>query len=104
MSNRMRQQGMKLVSASSISDPDHSADRFAGHGVRAVFAASFPNVMETPDRRHHYRGVLVNDRADASAEVADQRQCCQFSEGCGGCRTLFSVLDMERKKTPAPAK
>ncbi len=46
VSNKMRQQGMKLVSASSISDP--VIQLIASLALAFVlYAASFPSVMET---------------------------------------------------------
>ncbi len=103
VSNRMRQQGMKLVSASSISDP--IIQLIASLALAFVlFAASFPSVMSTPDRRYHYRGVLVDDRADAPAEVADQRQCPVPTRDGGMPDAVLHFGYGTGKKTPAPAK
>lgn len=73
VSNKMRLQdedGFRLV----YLRPDHSAYRLPGAGLCPV-RRQLPERDGYPDRRDHYRGLLLHDCADASAEVADQRQC-----------------------------
>ncbi len=72
VSNRMRLQGMKMVSASSISDP--IIQLIASLALAFVlYAASFPSVMDSLTAGWIYRCFLFNDCTDASAEIADQR-------------------------------
>ena len=69
VSNRMRLQGMKMVSASSISDPIIQLIASLA-GLRPV-CRKLPERHGNPDCGYHYRGVLIHDCADASAEIAD---------------------------------
>lgn len=72
VSNKMRLQGMKMVSASSISDP--IIQLIASLALAFVlYAASFPSVMDSLTAGMHHRGVLLHDRADASIKIADKR-------------------------------
>lgn len=72
VSNRMRLQGMKMVSASSISDP--IIQLIASLALAFVlYAASFPSVMDSLTVGYDYRCFLFNDCTDASAEITDQR-------------------------------
>ncbi|CND08377.1 lipid ABC transporter permease/ATP-binding protein [Yersinia pseudotuberculosis] len=96
VSNRMRQQGMKLVSASSISDP--IIQLIASFALAFVlYAASFPSVMETLTA-----GTIT---VVFSAMIALMRPLksltnvnAQFQRGMAACQTLFSILDMEQEK------
>ncbi|AIN15645.1 lipid transporter ATP-binding/permease [Yersinia pseudotuberculosis] len=96
VSNRMRQQGMKLVSASSISDP--IIQLIASFALALVlYAASFPSVMETLTA-----GTIT---VVFSAMIALMRPLksltnvnTQFQRGMAACQTLFSILDMEQEK------
>lgn len=96
VSNRMRQQGMKLVSASSISDP--IIQLIASFALALVlYAASFPSVMETLTA-----GTIT---VVFSAMLALMRPLksltnvnTQFQRGMAACQTLFSILDMEQEK------
>lgn len=95
VSNRMRQQGMKLVSASSISDP--IIQLIASLALAFVlFAASFPSVMETLTA-----GTIT---VVFSAMIALMRPLksltnvnAQFQRGMAACQTLFSILDSEQE-------
>lgn len=96
VSNRMRQQGMRLVSASSISDP--IIQLIASLALAFVlYAASFPSVMETLSA-----GTIT---VVFSAMIALMRPLksltnvnAQFQRGMAACQTLFSILDMEQEK------
>ncbi|MEM6159814.1 lipid A ABC transporter ATP-binding protein/permease MsbA [Erwinia sp. P6884] len=96
VSNRMRQQGMKLVSASSISDP--IIQLIASLALAFVlFAASFPSVMETLTA-----GTIT---VVFSAMIALMRPLksltnvnAQFQRGMAACQTLFSILDSEQEE------
>lgn len=95
VSNKMRQQGMKLVSASSISDP--IIQLIASMALAFVlYAASFPSVMETLTA-----GTIT---VVFSAMVALMRPLksltnvnAQFQRGMAACQTLFSILDSEQE-------
>ncbi|CNH21663.1 lipid A ABC transporter ATP-binding protein/permease MsbA [Yersinia pekkanenii] len=96
VSNRMRQQGMKLVSAASISDP--IIQLIASFALAFVlYAASFPSVMETLTA-----GTIT---VVFSAMIALMRPLksltnvnAQFQRGMAACQTLFTILDMEQEK------
>lgn len=96
VSNRMRQQGMKLVSASSIADP--IIQLIASLALAFVlFAASFPTVMDTLTA-----GTIT---VVFSAMIALMRPLksltnvnAQFQRGMAACQTLFSILDLEQEK------
>lgn len=96
VSNRMRQQGMKMVAASSVSDP---LIQFIASLALAfvLYAASFPSVMETLTA-----GTIT---AVFSSMIALMRPLksltnvnAQFQRGMAACQTLFSILDMETEK------
>ncbi|KQN56829.1 MULTISPECIES: lipid A ABC transporter ATP-binding protein/permease MsbA [unclassified Erwinia] len=95
VSNRMRQQGMKLVSASSISDP--IIQLIASLALAFIlYAASVPSVMETLSA-----GTIT---VVFSAMVALMRPLksltnvnAQFQRGMAACQTLFSILDSEQE-------
>lgn len=70
VSNKMRLQGMKMVSASSISDP--IIQLIASLALAFVlYAASFPECDGDTDRRYDHRCLLINDCIDASAQITD---------------------------------
>lgn len=87
---------MKLVSASSISDP--IIQLIASFALALVlYAASFPSVMETLTA-----GTIT---VVFSAMIALMRPLksltnvnTQFQRGMAACQTLFSILDMEQEK------
>lgn len=96
VSNRMRQQGMKMVAASSVSDP---IIQFIASLALAfvLYAASFPSVMENLTA-----GTIT---VVFSAMIALMRPLksltnvnAQFQRGMAACQTLFSILDMEKEK------
>lgn len=96
VSNRMRQQGMKLVSASSISDP--IIQLIASLALAFVlFAASFPSVMSTLTA-----GTITVVFSSMIALMRPLKSLtnvnAQFQRGMAACQTLFSILDMEQEK------
>ncbi|MEC5320283.1 lipid A ABC transporter ATP-binding protein/permease MsbA [Brenneria populi subsp. brevivirga] len=96
VSNRMRQQGMKLVSASSISDP--IIQLIASLALAFVlYAASFPSVMETLTA-----GTITVVFSSMIALMRPLKSLtnvnAQFQRGMAACQTLFAILDMEQEK------
>ncbi|MBJ7220555.1 MULTISPECIES: lipid A ABC transporter ATP-binding protein/permease MsbA [unclassified Brenneria] len=96
VSNRMRQQGMKLVSASSISDP--IIQMIASLALAFVlFAASFPSVMDTLTA-----GTITVVFSSMIALMRPLKSLtnvnAQFQRGMAACQTLFAILDMEQEK------
>lgn len=96
VSNRMRQQGMKMVSASSISDP--IIQLIASLALAFVlYAASFPSVMETLTAGSItvvFSSMIALMRPLKSLTNVN----AQFQRGMAACQTLFSILDMEQEK------
>ncbi|AJZ88837.1 lipid A ABC transporter ATP-binding protein/permease MsbA [Cedecea neteri] len=96
VSNRMRNQGMKLVSASSISDP--IIQLIASLALAFVlYAASFPSVMETLTP-----GTITVVFSSMIALMRPLKSLtnvnAQFQRGMAACQTLFSILDSEQEK------
>ncbi len=95
VSNRMRQQGMKLVSASSISDP--IIQLIASLALAFVlYAASFPSVMDTLSA-----GTITVVFSSMVALMRPLKSLtnvnAQFQRGMAACQTLFSILDSEQE-------
>ncbi|OON40854.1 lipid ABC transporter permease/ATP-binding protein [Izhakiella australiensis] len=95
VSNRMRQQGMKLVSASSISDP--IIQLIASLALAFVlYAASFPSVMDTLTA-----GTITVVFSSMIALMRPLKSLtnvnAQFQRGMAACQTLFSILDGEQE-------
>ncbi|MBS0847803.1 lipid A ABC transporter ATP-binding protein/permease MsbA [Citrobacter sp. JGM124] len=96
VSNRMRQQGMKLVSASSISDP---VIQFIASLALAfvLYAASFPSVMDTLTA-----GTITVVFSSMIALMRPLKSLtnvnAQFQRGMAACQTLFSILDSEKEQ------
>ncbi|BET96376.1 lipid A ABC transporter ATP-binding protein/permease MsbA [Xenorhabdus sp. TCT-1] len=96
VSNHMRQQGMKMVSADSISDP--IIQLIASFALAFIlYAASFPEIM----------GALTAGKITVvfSSMIALMRPLksltnvnAQFQRGMAACQTLFTILDMEKEK------
>ncbi|PHM25520.1 fused lipid transporter subunits of ABC superfamily: membrane component/ATP-binding component [Xenorhabdus budapestensis] len=96
VSNHMRQQGMKMVSADSISDP--IIQLIASFALAFIlYAASFPEIM----------GALTAGKITVvfSSMIALMRPLksltnvnAQFQRGMAACQTLFAILDMEQEK------
>lgn len=96
VSNHMRQQGMKLVSASSISDP--IIQLIASLALAFVlYAASFPSVMETLTA-----GTITVVFSSMIALMRPLKSLtnvnAQFQRGMAACQTLFSILDSEQEQ------
>jgi subfamily B ATP-binding cassette protein MsbA len=96
VSNRMRQQGMKMVSASSISDP--VVQLIASLALAFVlYAASFPSVMETLTA-----GTITVVFSSMFTLMRPLKSLtnvnAQFQRGMAACQTLFTILDMEQEK------
>jgi len=96
VSNSMRQQGMKLVSASSISDP---VIQFIASLALAfvLYAASFPAVMETLTA-----GTITVVFSSMIALMRPLKSLtnvnAQFQRGMAACQTLFAILDSEQEQ------
>ncbi|AKJ42613.1 lipid A ABC transporter ATP-binding protein/permease MsbA [Pragia fontium] len=93
VSNRMRQQGMKMVAASAISDP--IVQLIASTALALVlFAASFPSIMETLTA-----GTITVVFSSMVALMKPLKSLTnvnsQFQRGMAACQTLFAILDME---------
>ncbi len=96
VSNHMRQQGMKMVSADSVSDP--IIQLIASFALAFIlYAASFPEIM----------GALTAGKITVvfSSMIALMRPLksltnvnAQFQRGMAACQTLFTILDMEQEK------
>ena len=95
VSNRMRQQGMKLVSASSISDP--IIQLIASLALAFIlYAASFPQVMDTLTA-----GTITVVFSSMIALMRPLKSLtnvnAQFQRGMAACQTLFTILDSEQE-------
>lgn len=96
VSNRMRQQGMKMVSASSVSDP---VIQFIASLALAfvLYAASFPSVMQNLTA-----GTITVVFSSMIALMRPLKSLtnvnAQFQRGMAACQTLFTILDMEPEK------
>ncbi|MBT0724415.1 lipid A ABC transporter ATP-binding protein/permease MsbA [Rosenbergiella sp. S61] len=95
VSNRMRQQGMKLVSASSISDP--IIQLIASLALAFIlYAASFPAVMDTLTA-----GTITLVFTSMVSLMRPLKSLtnvnAQFQRGMAACQTLFSILDAEQE-------
>ncbi|MBX4181136.1 lipid A ABC transporter ATP-binding protein/permease MsbA [Sodalis sp. CWE] len=96
VSNRMRQQGMKMAAASSISDP---LIQFIASLALAfvLYTASLPSVIETLTAGTItviFSSMIALMRPLKSLTSVNARFQC----GMAACRTLFSILDMETEK------
>lgn len=96
VSNRMRQQVMKMVAASSVSEP---LIQFIASLVLAfvLYAASFPSIMEKLTA-----GTITVVFSSMIALMRPLKSLtnvnAQFQRGMAACQTLFSILDMETEK------
>lgn len=101
VSNKMRLQGMKMVSASSISDP--IIQLIASLALAFVlYAASFPSVMENLTA-----GTITVVFSSMIALMRPLKSLtnvnAQFQRGMAACQTLFTILDSEQEKTKVHA-
>lgn len=96
VSNNMRRQGMKMVSATSLSDP--IIQLLASSALAFVlYAASFPLVMATLTAGSIsavFSAMLMLMRPLKSLTNVN----AQFQRGMAACQTLFAILDMEQEK------
>ncbi|SNC59128.1 lipid A ABC transporter ATP-binding protein/permease MsbA [Sodalis endosymbiont of Henestaris halophilus] len=96
VSNCMRQQGMKMVATSSVSDP---LIQFIASLALAfvLYAASFPSVMETLTA-----GTITVVFSSMIALMRPLKSLtnvnAQFQRGMAACQILFSILDMATEK------
>jgi len=96
VSNNMRRQGMKMVSATSLSDP--IIQLLASSALAFVlYAASFPSVMATLTAGSIsavFSAMLMLMRPLKSLTNVN----AQFQRGMAACQTLFAILDTEQEK------
>ncbi len=96
VSNCMRQQGMKMVAASSVSDP---LIQFIASLALAfvLYTASFPSVMKTLTAGTItvvFSSMITLMRPLKSLTNVN----AQFQRGMAACQALFTILDMETEK------
>lgn len=96
VSNHMRRQGMKLVTASSIADP--IIQIIASFALAFVlFAASFPEIKDALSA-----GSITVVFSSMVALMRPLKSLtnvnAQFQRGMAACQTLFVLLDMEQEK------
>ncbi len=96
VSNHMRQQSMKLVSAASISDP--IIQLIASLALALIlYVASLPNVMTTLTV-----GTITVVFSSMIALMRPLKSLtnvnAQFQRGMAACQTLFSILDIEQER------
>ncbi|WP_436669270.1 lipid A ABC transporter ATP-binding protein/permease MsbA [Morganella morganii] len=96
VSNHMRRQGMKLVTASSIADP--IIQIIASFALAFVlFAASFPEIKEA--RSAGSITVVFSSMIALMRPLKSLTNVnAQFQRGMAACQTLFVLLDMEQEK------
>ncbi|ANC42520.1 MAG: lipid A ABC transporter ATP-binding protein/permease MsbA [Hafnia alvei] len=95
-SNWMRQQNMKMVAASSVSDP--VIQLIASFALAFVlYAASIPSVMETLSA-----GTITVVFSSMIALMRPLKSLtnvnAKFQRGMAACQTLFAILDLEQEK------
>ncbi|MET4864823.1 lipid A ABC transporter ATP-binding protein/permease MsbA [Morganella psychrotolerans] len=96
VSNDMRRQGMKLVTASSIADP--IIQIIASFALAFVlFAASFPEIKDALSA-----GSITVVFSSMVALMRPLKSLtnvnAQFQRGMAACQTLFALLDLEQEK------
>ncbi|GKX59179.1 lipid A ABC transporter ATP-binding protein/permease MsbA [Leminorella grimontii] len=102
VSNRMRQQGMKMVAASAISDP--IIQLIASTALALVlFASSFPQIMDNLSA-----GTITVVFSSMVALMKPLKSLtnvnAQFQRGMAACQTLFAILDSETEKDEGTLK
>ncbi|MCE9882929.1 lipid A ABC transporter ATP-binding protein/permease MsbA [Obesumbacterium proteus] len=95
-SNWMRQQNMKMVAASAVSDP--VIQLIASLALAFVlYAASVPSVMETLTA-----GTITVVFSSMIALMRPLKSLtnvnAKFQRGMAACQTLFAILDLEQEK------
>lgn len=96
VSNHIRRQGMRMVVASSISDP--VIQLIASFALAFVlYAASFPEIMDTLTA-----GTITVVFSSMVALMRPLKSLtnvnAQFQRGMAACQTLFTILDLEQEK------
>ncbi|MGP1952837.1 MAG: lipid A ABC transporter ATP-binding protein/permease MsbA [Arsenophonus sp. ET-KM2-MAG3] len=96
VSNHMRRQTMKMVTASSISDP--IIQLIASLALAfTLYIASFPEVMQT--LTVGTIGVVFSSMFALMRPLKSLTNVnAQFQRGMAACQTLFTILDMEKEK------
>ncbi|BBG61770.1 MULTISPECIES: lipid A ABC transporter ATP-binding protein/permease MsbA [Providencia] len=96
VSNHMRRQNMKMVSASAISDP--IVQMIASLALAFVlYAASFPEIMDT--LTPGTIGVVFSSMFALMRPLKSLTNVnAQFQRGMAACQTLFAILDTEKEK------
>ncbi|WP_391560954.1 lipid A ABC transporter ATP-binding protein/permease MsbA [Pantoea agglomerans] len=98
VSNKMRRQGMKMVSATSLSDP--IIQLLASSALAFVlYAASFPSVMATLTAGSIsavFSAMLMLMLMRPLKSLTNVN--AQFQRGMAACQTLFAILDTEQEK------
>ncbi|HHR6050848.1 TPA: lipid A ABC transporter ATP-binding protein/permease MsbA [Providencia alcalifaciens] len=96
VSNNMRRQNMKMVSASAISDP--IVQMIASFALAFVlYAASFPEIKDqlSPGTI----GVVFSSMFALMRPLKSLTNVnAQFQRGMAACQTLFTILDTEKEK------
>ncbi|WP_272516640.1 lipid A ABC transporter ATP-binding protein/permease MsbA [Providencia sp. PROV209] len=96
VSNNMRRQNMKMVSASAISDP--IVQMIASFALAFVlYAASFPEIKDqlSPGTI----GVVFSSMFALMRPLKSLTNVnAQFQRGMAACQTLFAILDTEKEK------
>lgn len=98
----MRQQNMKMVAASSVSDP--VIQLIASFALAFVlYAASIPSVMDTLSA-----GTITVVFSSMIALMRPLKSLtnvnAKFQRGMAACQTLFAILDLEQEKIPVSWK
>lgn len=96
VSNNMRSQSMKMVTAAAISDP--IVQLIASFALAFVlYAASFPEIRE-----HLTSGTIAVVFSSMFALMRPLKSLTnvnsQFQRGMAACQTLFAILDSEQEK------
>lgn len=96
VSDQMRVQGMKMVSASAISDP--IVQLIASFALAfVIFVASFPSIVDqlTPGT---FTVIFASMFALMKPLKSLTNVNAQFQRGMAACQTLFSILDLQTEK------
>lgn len=96
VSDQMRTQGMKMVSASAISDP--IVQLIASLALAfVIFIASFPSIVDklSPGT---FTVIFASMFAIMKPLKSLTNVNAQFQRGMAACQTLFAILDMEPEK------
>lgn len=96
VSDQMRTQGMKMVSASAISDP--IVQLIASLALAfVIFVASFPSIVDklSPGT---FTVIFASMFAIMKPLKSLTNVNAQFQRGMAACQTLFAILDMEPEK------